>query len=177
MSYITTKRMALLGLACAGSLGLAGCGSLHDVDYKWCEPEPVKPVVTTEKVSLKADALFAFDRSGINDMLPKGRAELDELAAALRNGYARIDSMTLVGHTDRLGSESYNQRLSEARAATVKQYLQQRGVTAPMATSGRGETQPVTTDCKGSQPTQALKACLQPDRRVDVEISGVRKPR
>lgn len=169
------RRLAMLSLACASTLVLAGCGSMRDVDYRWCEQTPAKPVVTTEKVSLKADALFAFDRSGINDMLPKGRAELDTLADALRSGYARIDSMTLVGHTDRLGSATYNQRLSEARAQTVKHYLQQRGVSASMTTYGRGETQPITTDCKGTQPTPALKACLQPDRRVDVEIVGVRK--
>lgn len=167
--------LVLLGLACAGAFALTGCGSLRDVDYQWCEPQPVKPMVSTEKVSLKADALFAFDRSGINDMLPEGRAQLDALADSLRSGYARIDSMTLTGHTDRLGSQAYNQRLSEARAQTVRRYLQQRGVSAPMGTYGRGETQPVTTGCKGTQATPALKACLQPDRRVDVEIVGVRK--
>ena len=177
MSNMTAKikHLSLLSLACAGTLTLAGCGSLRDVDYKWCEAEPVKPAVTTEKISLKADALFAFDRSGLEDILPKGRAELDELAEVLRSGYAHIENMTLIGHTDRLGSEAYNQRLSEARAQTVKRYLQQRGVNAPMTTHGRGETQPVSTDCKGSQPTAALKACLQPDRRVDVEIVGLRK--
>ena len=132
-------------------------------------------MVTTEKISLKADALFAFDRSGSADMLPAGRAELDALAQSLTSGYARIDSMTLVGHTDRLGSERYNQQLSEARAQTVKAYLQQRGVQAPMTTSGRGKSEPVTTNCKGDRPTTALKACLQPDRRVDVQITGVRK--
>ncbi len=177
MSHATTShRLALLGLACTAAL-LSGCGSLRDIDYKWCEPEvaSVKPVVTTEKISLNADALFAFDRSGSADMLPAGRAELDALAQSLTSGYARIDSMTLVGHTDRLGSERYNQQLSEARAQTVKAYLQQRGVQAPMTTSGRGKSEPVTTNCKGDRPTTALKACLQPDRRVDVQITGVRK--
>jgi OOP family OmpA-OmpF porin len=60
------------------------------------------------------------------------------------------------------------------RSETVKVYLQGLGVTAPITTSSAGETQPIT-NCEGVKPTSALKACLQPDRRVAVEITGVRK--
>ncbi|MFV0284648.1 MAG: OmpA family protein, partial [Castellaniella sp.] len=85
------------------------------------------------------------------------------------------DAIELEGHTDRLGSESYNQRLSQARAETVQRYLRSRGVQAPMTAVGRGESQPVTTGCQGNRASQQLIACLQPDRRVVVRITGVKK--
>lgn len=147
------------------SLLLTACAGLQDVDNSWC---PVD-----ETITLNADALFAFDGSTLEDMLPQGRAELDGLADKLNNNYAQIDTLDLVGHTDRLGSVAYNQRLSEARANTVKLYLMSKGVNVPIQTAGRGEHEPVTTGCSGTR--EALIACLQPDRRVDVHIKGLRK--
>lgn len=139
-------------------------------------PVPPAPPVTVETFTLSASALFRFDRSTEADLLPGGRAELDALAARLSEVYARIDSISLVGHTDRLGAEAYNLALSEARAATVKAYLQSRGVTAPISATGRGEVTPVTTACpKGEVATRVLTECLQPDRRVDVGITGIRR--
>jgi OOP family OmpA-OmpF porin len=81
-----------------------------------------------------------------------------------------------VGHADRFGSEPYNQNLSERRAATVKNYLLGLGVDANrVKTEGRGETQPKTKagECTGAKSAKVI-ACLQPDRRVDVEIVGTR---
>ena len=83
-----------------------------------------------------------------------------------------IDSIALTGHTDRLGSEQYNYNLGLQRAQTVKNYLQGKGVQAPISVASAGESQPVTTACTGTRATAALKACLQPDRRVTVDISG-----
>ncbi len=142
-----------------------------------CNP-PMSPApsVTVENVTLSASALFRFDRSTESDLLPAGRAELDALAARLAEVYARVDSIALVGHTDRLGTDAYNQALSEARAATVKAYLQSRGVTAPISAEGRGESEPFTTTCPaGEVATRALTECLQPDRRVEVSITGIRR--
>ncbi|KPF70111.1 hypothetical protein IP84_03590 [beta proteobacterium AAP99] len=136
---------------------------------------PPPPAATVERVSLAADALFRFDRSGPQDLLPKGRAQLDELAAKLAAGYARIDRITLIGHTDRLGNDAYNDRLSLARANTVRAYLQGKGVTAPMTTSGRGKREQVEA-CNGVTPRAKLIDCLQPNRRVEVLIEGVRTP-
>ncbi len=146
-------------------LMLGACAGFQDVDNSWC---PVD-----ETITLSADALFAFDGSRLEDMLPQGRAELDALAEKLNNNYAQIDALSLVGHTDRLGSAEYNQRLSEARANTVKAYLLSKGVNAPIETAGRGKHEPVTSGCSGSG--EALIACLQPDRRVDLHIKGLRK--
>lgn len=159
---INLKKLALLAGA---GLILSACASVGDVDNSWC---PVD-----ETITLSADALFKFDKSGVNDMLPQGRAELDELANTLNNNYAQIDSLELTGHTDRLGAADYNQRLSEARANTVKRYLESKGVNAPITTQGKGKAEPVTTSCEGSG--QALIDCLQPDRRVDVRIQGLKR--
>lgn len=127
-----------------------------------------------EAGELAADALFRFDRGDLAGLLPEGRALLDALAARLQAAYARIERIRLVGHTDRLGSDAYNQRLSEQRAWTVKQYLQAQGVTAPIQAEGAGEREPggATAHCRGERASPQLTRCLQPDRRVDVEIIG-----
>jgi OOP family OmpA-OmpF porin len=159
------------------ALMLSACSSLRDVDHKWCPPDvptPVKPVVGTERVNLAADALFSFDKASSTDLLPAGKATLDQLAQTLKDGYVQVNSIALIGHTDRLGNEQYNYKLGLRRAETVKAYLQSRGVTAPMSVSSAGETQP-TTNCLGTKSTAALKACLQPDRRVVIDITGIRQ--
>ena len=129
---------------------------------------PALPRVV-EKITLSADALFRFDKSGVADLLPKGRAELDELAAKINTIRPAPTRIQLIGHTDRLGAADYNLRLSKARANTVQSYLQQRGVTLPMATEGRGLQDPVAA-CTGVQPKAALIGCLQPNRRVEVLV-------
>lgn len=136
-------------------------------------PAPVSPVATVEKITLSADALFHFDKSGVKDLLPKGRAELDALAQKLAAGQVAVQSMTVTGYTDRLGSAAYNLRLSQARANTVKLYLQTQGVTAPITAEGRGLQDQVSA-CTGVKPQAALITCLQPNRRVEVSISGVK---
>ncbi|WP_456982273.1 OmpA family protein [Luteimonas sp. A478] len=135
-------------------------------------PAPVavapEPVVHT----LSADALFAFDRSGVRDILPEGQKEVAELAASL-SGDDQV-RISVVGHADRLGNADYNQRLSEQRANTVRDLLVQDGIPAASITaSGRGSTQPVTS-CDAGLGRDALVACLRPDRRVEIEVSGQR---
>ena len=166
---------------------LAMCFSIisvsKDVDQKWCPPKEEKVVVAppvvekpvVEVINLSADALFKFDKSTIDEMLPEGKSTLDNLIKQVTEGYVSIDSIILVGHTDRLGSETYNYDLGLKRAQTVKTYLEQNGVTAPMTASSAGETQPITTTCVGTKSTTELKACLQPDRRVTVQITGIKK--
>ncbi|MQR02413.1 OmpA family protein [Glaciimonas soli] len=137
-----------------------------------CNPPPV-PVPTTEKITLSADALFHFDKSGSGDLLPKGRQELDEMAQKISSGYVSVTGLTVTGYTDRLGSVAYNQRLSLARANTVKTYLQAHGVTAPITTEGRGKQDQVEA-CTGVKPSAALIACLQPNRRVEIVVQGMK---
>ncbi|OYU98452.1 MAG: hypothetical protein CFE45_16460 [Burkholderiales bacterium PBB5] len=82
------------------------------------------------------------------------------------------------GHADRLGSTAYNQTLSLQRADAVKAYLVTSGGFDPakVTTAGKGETAPTTKpeDCQASLHQAALRLCLQPDRRVDVEVNGTR---
>ncbi len=128
--------------------------------------------VQIERIVLRASALFRFDRSGADDLLPQGRAELDALAVKLTDAYASVERIEIVGHTDRLGSDAYNQRLSQARAETVRTYLKGRGVSAPIVATSRGEAEPIK-DCPGGDvATRALTECLQPNRRVEVMITG-----
>jgi outer membrane protein OmpA-like peptidoglycan-associated protein len=135
---------------------------------------PPKPAPTIEKVTLNASALFRFDKRSQGDLLPQGKAEMDQLAQRIQQVYASVQRIDLVGYTDRLGSAAYNAKLSQDRADTVKTYLQSRGVTAPMTTAGKGPADPVV-QCEGSKPTPQLTACLQPNRRVEITIVGVKK--
>ncbi|HSH89814.1 MAG TPA: outer membrane beta-barrel protein [Ramlibacter sp.] len=136
-------------------------------------PPPPAPVAAPMRVTLSADALFDFDKSNLK---PEGRAALDKLASDLRG--IRYDSIQVTGHTDRFGSHEYNLKLSTRRAQAVATYLVQSGGVAAASISSKGVdgANPVTRpgDCKGSKPTPAVVACLQPDRRVEVEVTGVR---
>ena len=146
-----------------------------NVQMPAAKPAPI-PAPEFEKISLSADVLFKFDRYREKDMSAAGRAKLDEVADKIK-GYitATIDHIDLIGHTDRLGSDAYNQRLSERRAKTVKNYLVKKGVDGgKMADKGRGEREPVV-QCKGNKATKKLIRCLQPNRRVDVEVHGVKQ--
>lgn len=134
-------------------------------------PAPVPPA--PRKISLSADSLFDFDKSTVK---PEGRVALDKLAADLRG--AQYDAIRVTGHTDRIGSNAYNLKLSARRAEAVSAYLvQSAGIPAgKISSQGVNGANPVTKpgDCKGSKPTPALIACLQPDRRVEVEVTGTR---
>ena len=168
-----TKTLLLTALAA----GLSSQAAARDVHHRWCAEEaPVaQPVVAepqVERINLSADALFRFNQSDAADMLPEGKATLDRLAENLVSCQAHIDGIALTGHTDRPGSEQSNYNLGLQRAQTVKNYLQGKGVQAPISVASAGESQPVTTACTGTRATAALKACLQPDRRVTVDISG-----
>jgi len=135
------------------------------------EPTPAaaatKPVV--ERVTLDADALFDFDKAVLR---PAGRATLDDFLGKLKG--IDLEVITAVGHADRFGSEAYNQRLSEQRAAAVKTYLVSKGIEPNrIQTEGKGEMQPVTKagECSGAKSAKVI-ACLQPDRRVNIEVIG-----
>lgn len=126
------------------------------------------------EVTLDADALFAFDKSGPQDILPEGRRQLDELPARLNSTFKRLDGMIVIGHTDRLGDKHYNQRLSMARASTVRDYLVARGLPkAAVRAAGAGDTQPLV-QCDDGPDREALIHCLQPNRRVEIEVRGER---
>lgn len=129
---------------------------------------PAAGASPTQRFEVSGDALFAFGRSGIEDMLPEGRRQLDEIAQALGN--SQTQRVTVVGHTDLIGDAMSNQVLSERRAQTVRNYLAAQGkVSGTISAEGHGESEPVKS-CEGTMQRGALVACLQPNRRV--EISG-----
>jgi len=131
-------------------------------------PAPAAPTTPPEKLTFSADALFDFDSAALK---PNGKIALDEFVRGLEG--VSYDVIVAEGHADRIGNPDYNQRLSERRAESVKAYLVSKGVSADRVfTQGKGETQPVTgSECNGKSG-QALRACLQPDRRVEVEVSA-----
>lgn len=140
------------------------------------EVAPAAPVETKTEVNLSADTLFRFDGSSLSDLLPKGHQEVLDVANKIKSGYTSVRQINLVGHTDRLGKENYNQQLGAKRAATVRDVLVQNGVSQNIiTTASAGEDKPVTDGCYVVQQREALKACLQPDRRVTVEIIGIAK--
>ncbi|WP_369796348.1 OmpA family protein, partial [Snodgrassella sp. CFCC 13594] len=156
-------------------LGLSSLTQARDVDHKWCPPEQAAPVAAqTDRINLAADALFQFNQSAAQDILPQGLRHWTHWPKHYSH-YVRVDGIHITGHTDRLGSDTYNQALGQRRAETVKGYLADKGVHAPMSVASAGEREPVTTNCVGSRATAALKACLQPDRRVVVDVTGVKK--
>ncbi len=140
-------------------------------------PAPIAapaPKPAAEKVTLSADALFDFDKAVLR---PEGRAKLDDVAAKIKD--LKLEVIIAVGHADRLGSDKYNQVLSEKRAASVKAYLVSKGLEPNRVyTEGKGKKQPVTKadQCKGAKSKKVI-ACLQPDRRVEIEVIGTRAPK
>jgi OOP family OmpA-OmpF porin len=124
---------------------------------------PPPPPARFEKISLSATELFAFDSAKLNPNQPK----LDEIATVLNNN-SGIDNVTITGYTDRIGSDKYNQGLSEKRANSVKEYLVAKGVAASRLNAvGKGKANPVVT-CDNKKRADLIK-CLEPNRRVEVE--------
>lgn len=162
---------------------LEGCdGYVKPAPPQEKKPEPPPMVKEEPKMpppptvySLNADVLFDFDKSTLK---PKGKAALDELytqaqATDPNNGIASV-----TGYTDRIGSDKYNQKLSEARARTVANYLMAQGKQeSKIKAVGMGKASPVTGDtCDKVKPRKKLIECLAPDRRVEIEIQGTKQP-
>ena len=132
---------------------------------------PPAVIPAAQKVTLDADTLFDFDKSTLR---PAGRDALDSFAGKLKD--ISPETIMTIGHADRIGTDRYNQRLSEQRVATVKAYMVSKGVDGGRVyTEGKGESQPITKagDCAGPKSAKVI-ACLQPDRRVEIEVIGTR---
>jgi OOP family OmpA-OmpF porin len=129
------------------------------------------PKPAAQKVTLAADALFDFNKA---DLRAEGKAKLDKLATDIKG--IKLEVIIAVGHADRIGTDAYNQKLSEKRAEAVKAYLVSKGVEPNRVyTEGKGKKQPVTKadQCKGPKSKKVMD-CLQPDRRVEIEVIGTK---
>ena len=125
-------------------------------------PAPVAPVATSEKVTFAADAFFDFDKSVLK---PEGKAKLDDLVSKM--GGINLEVIIAVGHTDAIGADAYNQKLSVKRSEAVKSYLVSKGVEKNRVyTEGKGEKQPVA-DNKTAEGRAK-------NRRVEIEVVGTR---
>ena len=127
-------------------------------------PAPVVPMIISEKVTFAADAFFDFDKAVLK---PEGKAKLDEVVTKL--GSINLEVIIAVGHTDSVGSDSYNEKLSVRRAEAVKAYLVGKGIEKNRVyTEGKGKKQPVAEN-----KTAAGRA---KNRRVEIEFVGTKKP-
>lgn len=132
--------------------------------------------------TLETEALFDFDKAVLR---PEARQALDAIVSKI-DSPASVSSVTVVGHTDRLGPTDYNLALSRQRAAAVSEYLRQHaGIDGDkFIVRGQGERQPVLS-CDNVSSENALIKCLQPNRRVEIDIgveqtakrTGTRSPR
>ncbi|MHB8914376.1 MAG: OmpA family protein [Thiobacillus sp.] len=141
-------------------------------------PAPVGPEKPAfEKITLQAETLFDFDKSVIH---PEGKQHLNNEVVTKMKQYPQVEAILVTGHADRIGTDAYNQALSERRANAVKNYLVSQGIEAGrIQTAAKGESEPVVAcnDVKGkeSSKNKPLIACLQPNRRVVVEVE-VQRP-
>ena len=126
---------------------------------------PAPPAVAASKVTFAADAFFDFDKSVLK---PEGRAKLDDLVSKIRD--VNLEVIIAVGHTDSIGTDAYNQRLSVRRAEAVKAYLVSKGIERNRVyTEGKGEKQPVADN--------RTKEGRAKNRRVEIEVVGTRANR
>lgn len=144
-------------------------------EKKIVAPEPVTLTVPekVQRYNLAGDTLFAFGRSDLESMLPAGRQELDRLIEKIKADNVAGSKIVATGHTDRIGSNGYNLRLSYARAATVRDYLGSHGIDRNLVEiRGAGSSEPLTNCPSGG--SAAIIACLQPNRRVTLDVHGER---
>ena len=151
------------------------------------KPEPPKPVVVAppppppppppkpvpKNLTLSAVDLFDFNKAVVTD---SAKAIMDREVIAKLSGFSDIKVVIISGHTDRLGSQQYNQVLSEKRAKAVAEYLFSKGVSASkLDATGFGKTSPAKLGCEDKLPRAKLVECLAPNRRVVIEVIGTAK--
>jgi OOP family OmpA-OmpF porin len=133
-------------------------------------PPPPPPAPAVQKITLASKALFDFDKAVLK---PEGKAAIDSEILAKLPQVQKLELVLVTGHTDRIGTQQYNQKLSERRADAVRDYLVSKGVPKDkIETLGMGKTQPIPGVVCTMTQMKALIACLAPNRRVEVEVKG-----
>lgn len=159
---------------------LAECGDAVEQPAEAPAPAapPKGPQAPAIRAVLQTDAYFDFDKAILR---PEGKAKLDEFVGKMQE-YTQVDVLLVTGHTDRIGTDAYNMRLSQRRADAVKAYMVSKGVSSQrIETAAKGESEPVMecSHIKGreNRHNQALIDCLAPNRRVNVEAKVQRETR
>ena len=125
-------------------------------------PAPAPAPVASSKVTYAADAFFDFDKAVLK---PEGKAKLDDLVSKVKD--INLEVIIAVGHTDSIGTDAYNQKLSVRRAEAVKAYLVSKGIEKNRVyTEGKGKKQPVADN--------KTKEGRAKNRRVEIEVVGTR---
>lgn len=173
------RRCVLASVSATALLLAACCGPRGWVMQPSAPAQPLQvaptpaPALETSRMNLSADAVFAFGKSDIASVSDEGRDQLDRLVKRLHR-IRDIRAVHLVGYTDRIGGDAYNDALSRRRAEAVRGYLVAHGVSDEVITTeGRGAADPLVTcpDLSGNR----LRACLAPNRRVAVSIVAMRQ--
>jgi OmpA-OmpF porin, OOP family len=143
-------------------------------------PPPPQAQPVTRTFDISADGMFAFDKAALT---PVGESRIENMIEGMRQaGVTALTEVTIIGHTDPVGSAEYNMQLSIERAAAVRNYLVGRGIPGNIIkVEGRGESQLRVTEAecksKGQAATHsALIACLAPNRRVEVMATALQSP-
>jgi OmpA-OmpF porin, OOP family len=132
-------------------------------------PAPA-PAPQVQKITLASKALFDFDKYALK---PEGKAAIDKEIISKLNLIQKLELVLVTGHTDRIGTQQYNQKLSERRADAVRDYLVSKGMPKDkIETLGMGKTQPLPGVVCNMKMSKELIACLAPNRRVEVEVKG-----
>jgi OOP family OmpA-OmpF porin len=125
-------------------------------------PAPAPAPAVASKVTYAADAFFDFDKAVLK---PEGKAKLDDLVGKVKG--INLEVIIAVGHTDSVGTDAYNQKLSIKRSEAVKAYLVSKGIEkSRVYTEGKGEKQPVADN--------KTKEGRSKNRRVEIEVVGTR---
>ncbi|MGP4123762.1 MAG: porin OmpA [Sodalis sp. (in: enterobacteria)] len=140
------------------------------------DPDPHSnpdPVIQTQKFTLKSDVLFNFDKATLKS---EGQAALDQLYSQVSSIAQKDGSLIVLGYTDRIGSDTYNQELSQERAQSVTNYLISKGISSDkISARGMGNSNPITVNtCNSVKDHAALINCLAPDRRVEIEVKSIK---
>jgi OOP family OmpA-OmpF porin len=133
-------------------------------------PPAPAPAPQVQKITLASKALFDFDKYNLK---PEGKAAIDSEILSKLAQVTKLELVLVTGHTDRIGTQQYNQKLSERRADAVRDYLVSKGVPKDkIETLGMGKTQPVPGVVCNQKNLKEKIACYAPDRRVEVEVKG-----
>jgi OOP family OmpA-OmpF porin len=125
-------------------------------------PAAIAPVPSSEKVTYAADAFFDFNKA---DLKQEAKTKLDDLVSKTKE--INLEVIIAVGHTDSIGGDAYNDKLSVKRAESIKTYLTSKGLEANRVyTEGKGKKQPVA-DNKTAEGRAK-------NRRVEIEVVGTR---